>query len=443
MKLYSNWDKILIKDKETLLMFGKRVREKAILEKLMEPSWNLILTPLSIATTDLKLLETDLGELLELWLNILNRIKHFDNNNWLATLGYNRCTIDLLLNFTKTVESDVFCRWDLIFTNAGPKILELNIGSNTGGITFDKFGCFYKNNSVVKPEQMNLTCKNEKPFDSIKYWASGILKKLENLPMNKAVCIIEDDECFESYKSTLNLLAQEVQSITEHPVCVAKSSQLIEKDGQLFFNQMEIGAIYSFFTVEDILTKTNQYTNIINSINKGTIIQIMGFEYVSYGNKLIMDFIFNNRKTNILTTKEKRLVEKYFLPCKRLTLETLDYAIENQDNLICKPADNYGGIGVVCGSDMTVQQWKKHLLLIIKQQQPFLIQQRAIGKKINLIFSDTENRITYGERIPVIGLFMMEKKIIGGISRAKNNDDGVVNIQNGGAVGTILKFDKN
>lgn len=438
MKLLSNWYDYFVKNLEEIDDIAYKLKENAIKNMAIESWSGLVVTPLSLNKLDVLALEKDLKDLLDIWLDSGNRIFSGNVNKFYDYLGYNSTIVCNLLKYPQKVLSNVYCRWDIVFTEDGPKILELNVGSNTGGGNIDEIGSLYTD--IVKNNlfYINRECKQEEHFHITSSWAICIKNITDTLSKNLSLLIVEDDIVFDSYRSTLNKLSEAFSKVSSRKCIVAKTSEISFKDGKMFVENFQIGAIYSFFTIEDVINNITKYKQIMDSIYKGEVKHIMGFEYIPYGNKNIMALLSDKDNSSRFTKEELELINKYIPESKKLTTENAEYAYLNKMLLYCKPADSYGGIGIICGWEYSDEEWMQIIDNILHENKTYILQKKVVAKNENLVYISSDNKTFYGKFPPVIGIYMINSKIIGGFVRTKKYDNNIININTGAAVGTLL-----
>jgi uncharacterized circularly permuted ATP-grasp superfamily protein len=167
----------------------------------------------------------------------------------------------------------------------------------------------------------------------------------------------------------------------------------------------------------------------------------MAFQYIPFGNKVILTVLSEAAESGALSGPERQLVERYIPWSRRLTAETRQKALQRQQTLVAKPADSFGGIGVMCGWEMTPEAWQAELDRLLAAQEPYMLQEQARSSHASLGFVYPDRRIGLAQVRPVVGLYMVGGKLAGGLCRASQKDIGVLNVKNGAAIGTVMLRD--
>jgi hypothetical protein len=393
-------------------------------------------------------LESDLRRMLALWLEVPERFFAGDIRRCAAHLGYNEVLAQHLVKSTQAARArgersgmDVLCRWDLAFSEQGWRIHEINIGSNTGAMGMTMLGNIYRELIQRTPTEVSPACLKEHAWETSGPLADVIARRVAELPEGECLAIAEDDSCFADLESSLTSMRSLFGQATGRPVVAVRSSALKAVPGGLAVDGLKVGAIYSYFTIEDVIARPEVYGPIMEAIYAGQVRHLMGFQYIPFGNKLTMTVLSEAAASGALSGPELRLVEKYIPWSRRLTAETREQALQGQQTLVIKPADCYGGIGVMCGWELTPEAWKAEIDRILAAQEPYMLQEQALSTHASLGFVYTDGQIAHARVRPVVGLYMVGGKLAGGLCRASYKDIGVLNVKNGAAIGTVMLRD--
>jgi Glutathionylspermidine synthase preATP-grasp len=456
----------LIEDISVIIEWRENQEEVAALhqflleKKCIECDFGFIYTPLVFPIEEMINLSTDLRYLLNLFLKLPERMYRNNKKAFLKALAYEEPMLTEISRYHEILKSEVLCRFDLIYTNQGWKILELNIGSNTGMIhaapmvreIMTRNGHCKEPNSQSIPlsdyipgnQDKNNNSKNESissqdyiNFDTPKYVAKEIARQMKMIG-NKYLALVEDDCCFSETKNQLITLANAIEAISAIKTLVLRSSELKVEDGNLTGRGFPISAIYSFFTLEDVLAKPNLYSPVMELLQSGRVQHIMGFAYAPIGNKLMMALIHQEKQSGNLTPEEEKLVNLYLPQTRKLSSELKQEILERRTSLVLKPADSYGGIGVLVGQDFSNTQWQESVESILQDNTSYVVQEFVVSDRQFFSFCDCEGTLSQSIVPYVLGVYLVGNEFAGGLIRASIKPTHVLNAHNGACVGTIL-----
>ncbi|MFF2074096.1 hypothetical protein ACFVXG_04990 [Kitasatospora sp. NPDC058162] len=124
--------------------------------------------------------------------------------------------------------------------------------------------------------------------------------------------------------------------------------------------------------------------------------------------------------------------------------DLLDRVCAEQDSWVLKPADGYGGQGVVVGADTGAGEWQRAVRARLEpgDGHSWILQRRVVDDGLTMTFTDRSSQVTT-VRVPVVyGPFVFGSKAGGVLVRHGSEPrSGVINIQRGACWNTVLTVD--
>ncbi len=156
-------------------------------------------------------------------------------------------------------------------------------------------------------------------------------------------------------------------------------------DGRLAAGDFAIDLVYKRVVTLELLAKYGTDHPLIHAVGQHTVCMVNSFNAVLLFNKGLFALLSDPTFPLPLTPIE-RLVIRRHVPWTRLlvdgrtdvdgeTVDLLAYAIANQDSLVIKPTNDYGGRGVILGWECDQAAW--HAALTAGLQAPSILQRRV------------------------------------------------------------------
>jgi uncharacterized circularly permuted ATP-grasp superfamily protein len=111
----------------------------------------------------------------------------------------------------------------------------------------------------------------------------------------------------------------------------------------------------------------------------------------------------------------------------------LELVTRERERFVVKPNDDYGGAGVMMGSDATDREWKDKITAALDKF--YVVQERAPVERVQMPVFDDE-RIELIEHLVDFDPFLFNNKVEGGIVRLAQTS--LSNVSAGGGVTALL-----
>jgi hypothetical protein len=156
-------------------------------------------------------------------------------------------------------------------------------------------------------------------------------------------------------------------------------------DGRLAAGDFAIDLVYKRVVTLELLAKYGTDHPLIHAVGQRTVCMVNSFNAVLLFNKGLFALLSDSAFPLDLNPIE-RLVIRRHLPWTRLlvdgrtdvdgqAVDSLSYAIANQDSLVIKPTNDYGGRGVILGWECDPAAWR--VALTAGLQTPSILQRRV------------------------------------------------------------------
>lgn len=217
-------------------------------------------------------------------------------------------------------------------------------------------------------------------------------------------------------------------------VLVTHIADVGTKNGKLTVDGTPVDVAMRYFTLEEISASPHAeewLAPVMRANEAGTTILFASLDHGIYANKGTLAMVWQLREEGALSADEAAVVDRIMPWTRRATPDLRPYAEEHRDELVLKPCNGLGGVGVVIGWTSTPEQWTA--ALDAAQTRPYILQARA---------DVVAERVPQGEGLsdwlPVFGLFVFEQGYAGCYVRALPVEGGAVINEGTGAAFTSL-----
>ena len=242
-------------------------------------------------------------------------------------------------------------------------------------------------------------------------------------------------------KYTLNFLKKCLQN-EGIPAEVAQWKEITAKDGFLYYDDRIISVLFRAELSERIVSRDyDSYQKILDVALKNNIFIYNPTSTLIAGSKNIMALWFTDLFQNLLTAKEKSIINKFIPKTYFINEDNQNYIINNKNNFVLKPNFGHGGQGIVIGKNEHENKWKDVVKIALNKKD--YIAQEYIKPMVNKIdiLDLQKNKISSNIEVNInVNPWYCSKKMIGISGRFAKND--IINIKQGGGSLPIYYKDK-
>lgn len=215
-----------------------------------------------------------------------------------------------------------------------------------------------------------------------------------------------------------------------------ENGRLLSPDGRV------IDMVYRRVLTNEFLDHWNDVQAMWNAYKDGNVCVANPFRSKLLHKKSIFAIITDERVMPLFTAEEQEAV-KNAVPWTRLVragktqrfdgteIDLLPWMIENQQNLVVKPNDEYGGKGVYIGWAMSADEWKA--ALAEAQETPFVVQWKVKAPKVAFpVWGVEQGAVTWEPQTIDLDPFVIFGKAYGFLTRLSTND--LCNVTAGGGI---------
>jgi hypothetical protein len=351
-------------------------------------------------------------------------------------VGATETQADIILRGSGSIPSRMG-RADFYRDDSGFRLLEINWGAALGGLD-----CAILNRQMMR-----------QPFigDFVREHQLGYVDPMVELVHTLFTeCKVDPDstpavalaDWPESYKTLEPRLRRNVEDyarfgIQAHPCHVG---QLRYADGRVWLDDVAIDVVYRLFLIEDLLDEDGPalIEPVLRAAERGEVTIFSPMDADLYGSKGALALLSDEANRQRYPAETLAILDR-ILPWTRMvrpgpvtvsgaSVDLVDYALANQDELIIKPTLMHGGIGIVAGWLTEPADWRACLMEAMDRS--YILQRRIhpVAEKFPTDSGTEDWTLTWGA-------FMVHRGYGGMFVRGSRDLDATVNMSTG-ATGT-------
>ncbi|WDE09175.1 hypothetical protein SG34_030900 [Thalassomonas viridans] len=341
-------------------------------------------------------------------------------------------------------KSDLVSRYDLVYSGATPKLLEVNVSSNLGGWELDWLHLKALNATNNLPFIQKYKLSYHKVVKSLFNGLGKSIARLkkENKTGNILICTeIVSAEVSAGLSQFAQMNYQTSGFYQKGQVFLTPDSKKIQFDaeGNVSYNGISYDAV---MLLDKASTPDEIMDQLISSYMAKKIIFPDSPVHKLYGNKMLMALVHEEKVKARLTDEEVRWIEKYIpwtarndqqhITWNNNVYPRLELLMQQKDAFVLKKAQSLQGKDVIVGKFTGQEEWDARLESLARE--PGWIIQAYCSPDV-IFASDGDSRVS--EYIPIWGAFGFGGSYGGSFIRGSTKsklDSGVVNC----AVGAIV-----
>jgi glutathionylspermidine synthase len=326
-------------------------------------------------------------------------------------------------------------RPDLVVTEEGLKLVELNVSTPMGGLsTLAPYTAATLDSAYAR----FLAGRGLAPTgpDTSRIWLD-MFASLVRRPADRPLRVFEAIANPADIDSGRRFFVDMVRSAGYEISCGLIAALELTDDG-VFFEGERIDVVFTMYTWHE--TKHHvppALTRRLMGLDIARKVDFIGAPATAlYDNKANLALLTDPAHDALLTDEERALVRAHVPPTFRLRPDTLERALAGRDGLICKPASAYGGKDMAFGFLQDDEEWRALLAeRLADPRETYVLQQRLRPAVLALPGAEGPGRemvlapLVFGGRFA--GTFLRQ---------APPRPDSTINASSGAAAGAVLTF---
>ncbi|WP_339159102.1 hypothetical protein MKX50_08085 [Paenibacillus sp. FSL W8-0186] len=354
-------------------------------------------------------------------------------------LGYSDTVLRWVQASPRLDRRHVLVRSDIYDDQGQPKMLELNLGSSVGGLLEASFHSIL----LKLPSVREAVRKQEAEWlEPLSEWAWLVVRSFLSHYTNPLMAFVESDFSMPAMQATLNDIADRFHEITKTRVTVCTPKELERRKDGLYARGEKVDVIYRLFDLEDLQRSPSEFEHILDALEDRLVEMPMGFSCRIAGSKALFALLSDPAYQTGLSVEDTEWVRRHIPETRLLTTRNRAYALRERERLLIKPADGYGGAGIICGWEASEAEWGTRIasyLSSASQVARAVVQERITPSTGPVVIAKPGGAV-YQEQASILwGCYLFGNRHIGHVLRTKEiTESSVINYANGAAIGPVF-----
>ncbi|GAC1657419.1 MAG: hypothetical protein NVS4B7_02860 [Ktedonobacteraceae bacterium] len=168
--------------------------------------------------------------------------------------------------------------------------------------------------------------------------------------------------------------------------CIITDPREVEyRDGRLVAGDFHITLIYKRVLISELIERGGMDHPVVRAVQDGAVCMVNPFRCKILHKKASLAVLSDESNANLFSTAEQEAIEAHIPWTRRVEerhasyrgqkIDLLPFILENRENLVLKPNDDYGGKGIVLGWLTDSTSWMQSLQTALSE--PFIVQERV------------------------------------------------------------------
>lgn len=388
--------------------------------------------PLFVPEREIGDFATDLAAVFDILVSLPGRLFDGDLRRYCAALGMDDRLAELMCRGA-TGAPPLYARADAYHDGTSFKLLELNIGSELGGLDTAQLNRAF----LARPEFADFARRHELGHvDTIPRVAAAL--RAAALVDEPVVALIESTNGLAAHAHVFTALREALRD-QGIDLLLGEIDELGERNGHITLRGRPLDVVLRYFVAGELVDDPAGQEKLDLLIAAPKTVLFTPLEGGVHASKGSLAMLHDPDVRATFTPDEHAVVDRV-VPWTRLLGtaadqdELVQHCRNERRNLVLKPGVGYGGVGTVVGHSVTDEQWER--ALAERRTGDHVVQRRVRPRTEPVLNAETN---TGEEWVANWGIFVDPAGYAGGFVRALKPADGaVVSYSNTGTRGTCV-----
>jgi hypothetical protein len=236
-------------------------------------------------------------------------------------------------------------------------------------------------------------------------------------------------------------LFKEFFELSGYPAVICTPQQLEFTDNRLSVNGFEIDIVYKRLLVNEYLPIIEEFPALLDAYRAHAICMVNSFRSKLIHKKALFAVLTDNKRSSLFSEVELEAIGAH-VPWTRIVrdertehggseVDLLDFVIANNERLVLKPNDDYGGHGITIGWDADEPTWRKALEDALADGD-YLVQERVPTARETFPALSEDGRIEFAEQLVDLDPLLFNGKVGSAFTRLSFTE--LANVTSGGGM---------
>ncbi len=226
-----------------------------------------------------------------------------------------------------------------------------------------------------------------------------------------------------------------------YPTTICTPQELVFEDGRLRVGDVQIDIVYKRLLVNEYLPIINEAPALLDAYRAGAICMVNSFRSKLIHKKALFAVLTDQRRARLFTPSEQEAIRAHVPWTRLVRAETSDYRGEevdlleyiraNNEKLVLKPNDDYGGHGITIGWNSDQSEWEAALQAALADGD-YLVQERVPTARETFPALQEDGSIEFAEQLVDLDPLLFNGKVRSAFTRLSYSE--LANVSSGGGM---------
>lgn len=226
-----------------------------------------------------------------------------------------------------------------------------------------------------------------------------------------------------------------------YPTTICTPQELVFENGRLRVGDVEIDIVYKRLLVNEYLPIIKEAPALVDAYRAGVICMVNSFRSKLIHKKALFAVLTDQRRADLFSTAEQEAIRQH-VPWTRLVraeksdyrgeeVDLLEYIRTNNEKLVLKPNDDYGGHGITIGWNSDQAEWEAALQAALADGD-YLVQERVPTARETFPALQEDGSIEFAEQLVDLDPLLFNGKVRSAFTRLSYSE--LANVSSGGGM---------
>jgi hypothetical protein len=226
-----------------------------------------------------------------------------------------------------------------------------------------------------------------------------------------------------------------------YPALICTPQELEFKNNRLSYAGQEIDIVYKRLLVNEYLPIMNDYPALLDAYRAGAICMVNSFRSKLIHKKALFAVLTDRRYARLFTDNELDAIRSH-VPWTRIVrdeqsdyqdrqIDLLEFIRTNNERLVLKPNDDYGGHGITIGWNVDEADWNQAIQNALANGD-YLVQERVPTARETFPALTSDGRIEFAEQLVDLDPLLFNGRVGSAFTRLSATE--LANVSSGGGM---------
>jgi uncharacterized circularly permuted ATP-grasp superfamily protein len=166
---------------------------------------------------------------------------------------------------------------------------------------------------------------------------------------------------------------------------IADPREVEYRGGKLWAGDLHVTLVYKRVLLSELVGREGVDNPVIRAVRDGAVCMVNPFQCKILHKKTSLAVLSDERNAGLFTAGEQQAIDTYVPWTRRVeerrstfyrrAIDLVPFILEQRENLVLKPSDDYGGAGIVLGWEVDPTAWERALRKALTE--PYVVQERV------------------------------------------------------------------